>query len=71
MKKYIVERAYEENEEAFNLVNVEDSTDYIMVAADEFKLGETVMEGTFFIEECNYVDDQGTGTGYFAFKVNK
>ena len=54
-----------------NLVNLEDENDIIMAAPDEFEIGEIVNEDNLILKECNYVDEQGTGSGLFAFKVVK
>jgi hypothetical protein len=54
-----------------NLVNIDDENDVIMSAPDEFKIGEIVSEENIILKECNYVDEQGSGTGLFAFKVVK
>lgn len=58
----------ETNPEVMDLVNVDDESDRIMCAPDEFEVGEIVREGEFTLEEANYVDEQCYGTGLFAFK---
>lgn len=74
MKTYRVVQAIFEDGEMFenvlDLVNVDDEEDRIMAAPDEFKVGDLLEENDFFVEECNYVDDQGTGVAPFAFKVH-
>lgn len=57
-----------ENDEAIDLVNIKDENDVIMAAPDNFKIGEILTEDQIEIKECNYVDEQGTGTALFAFK---
>ena len=56
------------NPEVMNLVNVDDERDSISAAPYEFEEGEVVTEDDIYLEECNYVDEQGTGTMEFAFK---
>ena len=72
MKTYHVELVVfedgETNPEVMNLVNVNDTTDVIMVAPDEFKVGEIVTENNFYLEEVMMVDEQYYGKGTFAFK---
>jgi hypothetical protein len=72
MKNYKVElvvfESGETNPEVMNLVNVNDTTDVIMVAPDEFKVGEIVTENNFYLEEVMMVDEQYYGKGTFAFK---
>ena len=58
----------ETNPEVIDLVNVDDESDRIMCAPDDFEVGEIVREGEFTLEEANYVDEQCYGTGLFAFK---
>ena len=58
----------ETNPEVMDLVNVDDESDRIMCAPDEFEVGEIVRDGEFTLEEANYVDEQCYGTGLFAFK---
>jgi hypothetical protein len=76
MKTYKVERVYDEEGEpvqdmasdVVNLVNIEDDTDIIWCAPDEFKIGSLVTEDDFTAKKCNYVDDVGVGSAEFAFK---
>lgn len=72
MKKYIVELVEfengETNPEVCDLVNVDDSSDRIMAAPDEFMVGEIVNEDEFEIRQNSMVDEQTYGTGDFAFK---
>lgn len=67
MKQYKV-TSINENLEVMDLVNIEDTSDRIMCAPDEFNLGETINENEFYIDRCNYVDDHTFGSGDFAFK---
>ena len=57
------------NPEVMNLVNVNDDRDYIPCAQDEFTVGELVDEDEFEMFEANYVDEQGVGTTWFAYKI--
>jgi len=54
-----------------NLVSLNDPTDIIWAATDEFVVGEKVNDTEFYTKRCNYVDDQGMGTALFAFKVKQ
>jgi len=58
----------ETNPEVMDLVNVNDSTDRIMAAPDEFEVGEIVSENDFYLDEAMMVDEQSYGKGIFAFK---
>lgn len=58
-----------ENDEAIDLVNINDENDVIMAAPDNFQVGEILTEDQIEVKECNYVDEQGTGTAPFAFKI--
>lgn len=70
MKQYQV-ISVNENPEVMDLVNINDSSDRIMCAPDEFKLDEIINEEDFYIERCNYVDDHNFNSGDFAFrKIN-
>ena len=74
MKTYkaIKPKHLSENDEAIDLVNIKDENDVIMAAPDNFKIGEILTEDQIEVKECNYVDEQGTGTALFAFKkLNK
>ena len=51
-----------------DLINVDDETDIIPGAPDEFVDGEIVGEDEIILKENNFVDDQGVGTMMFAFK---
>jgi hypothetical protein len=65
MKTY---KALKIEDDVMDLVNIEDDTDTIMAAPDDFENGEVVTEEQIILKECNYVDEQGVGTGMFAFK---
>lgn len=56
------------NDTAMDLVNIEDDTDRIMCADDEFTEGELVTEEQFVTRVCAYVYDDGVGNAPFAFK---
>jgi len=58
----------ETNPEVMDLVNVNDSTDRIMAAPDEFNVGEIVNENDFYLDEAMYVDNQVYDKAWFAFK---
>lgn len=58
------------NPEVMDLINVDDATDKIMAAPDEFTEGEIVTEEQIRIEYCAMVDDQCYGGGDFAFKIS-
>lgn len=63
------ENPHEEiNDTAMDLVNVEDESDKIMCADDEFTEGELVTEDQFHTQVCSYVYDDGVGSAPFAFK---
>lgn len=68
MKTYKVV-ALSTNDEVVDLVNVEDETDIIPAAPFTFKDGDLITEEQFYLKECNYVDDNTTGTMNFAFPV--
>ena len=65
--KVIQDPAVGDNE-ILTLVNVEDNTEQIMAAPDEFTLNEIVGEDEIDIETRQYTDDQGFHTGWFAYK---
>lgn len=56
------------SDDVIDLVNVDDNTDRIWASPDDFTVGEIVTEEQFYIESRSYVDDQGAGSGEFAFK---
>lgn len=56
------------SDDVIDLVNVQDSEDRIWASPDDFTVGETLTEEQFYTETRSYVDDQGTGSGEFAFK---
>ena len=58
---------FEGNAECMDLVNIFTNR-RIMLAPDEFLPQQIVFGFQFTLREANYVDDQGIGTGYFAFK---
>ena len=58
----------ETNPEVLDLVNINDESDRIMAAPDEFQVNEIISENDIILKECNMVDDHGFGTGIFAFK---
>ena len=58
-----------ENDEAIDLVNINDENDVIMAAPNQFEVGEILTEDQIEVKECNYVDEQGTGTAPFAFRI--
>lgn len=58
----------ETNPEVMDLVNINDETDKIMCAPDEFEVGDIVQEKDFYLEEQMMVDDQCYGLGMFAHK---
>lgn len=69
MKQYRVELAFPgQNENAVNLVNVNDPDDVIMGAEDEFFVGDLVFEDQFEMKSHSYVNEQSAGSAYFAFK---
>ena len=70
MKQYKV-ISVNENPEVLDLVNTKSVLDRFMCAPDEFEIGEVINEVDFYVEEANMVDDQGYGTGLFAFKKIK
>ena len=51
-----------------DLININDETDIIPGAPDEFIDGEILTEDEITLKENNFVDDQGVGTMMFAFK---
>jgi hypothetical protein len=75
MKKYkVVLTIFEDGEtnpDARDLVNINDSNDRIMVAPDNFNVGDILTEDEFRTVECNYTDEQGYGVGTFAFELGK
>lgn len=56
------------NDTAMDLVNIEDETDMIMCAEDEFFEGEIVSEDEIVTQNANYVYDDGVATGLFDIK---
>ena len=62
------DNAWDENNEVLTLINIEDNTEKIMAAPDEFTLNEIVGEDEIDIETRQYTDDQGFHTGWFAYK---
>jgi hypothetical protein len=76
MKKYraklVVFEGGEVNEEVMDLVNVEDESDKLMAAPDEFKVGEIVSENEIEMAEASVVDEDGNYNGCvpIAFKIN-
>jgi hypothetical protein len=58
----------EKGTDVADLININDETDRIPGAPDEFVDGEIVTEDNITMEENGYVDDQGVGTMLFAFK---
>jgi hypothetical protein len=69
MKQYKVVQVEPDNDECIDLVNVEDEDDRMMADPDSFKIGETVSEAQIEIHKVKYVDEQGVGTGFMAFRV--
>lgn len=67
MKKYKVVVS-QDNEDLRDLVNINDNTDTIPIAPDNFNAGDIVTEDDFFLEDSNYVDENGAGTMLFAFE---
>ena len=57
------------NDTAMDLVNIEDDTDRIMCADDEFTEGELLTEDQFIVRDCSYVYDEGVGNADFAFRT--
>jgi hypothetical protein len=51
-----------------DLINVDDKSDTIPGAPDEFVDGEIINEDQIVMEDAPYVDDQGVGTMLFAFR---
>jgi hypothetical protein len=51
-----------------DLINVDDETDIIPGAPDEFIDGEILTEDEIVLRENSFVDDEGVGTMMFAFK---
>ena len=62
------DNAWDDNNEVLTLVNIEDNTEKIMAAPDEFTFNEIVGENEIDIETRQYTDDQGFHTGWFAYK---
>ena len=58
----------QEDTDVVDLINVNDETDTIPGAPDDFVDGEIVTEDEIELKENNYVDDQSLGTMLFAFK---
>lgn len=65
MKKYKVVLTHEPD--VYDLVNIEDDTDIIWAAPDEFKKGDIIDEDQFIVKEAQYVDDCTYGVANFAF----
>jgi len=59
---------FEKGTDIVDLVNVNDESDTIPAAPDEFVIGEIINEDEIILRENRYVDDQGVGTMLFAFK---
>ena len=76
MKKYraelVVFEGGETNEEVMDLINVEDESDKLMAAPDEFKVGEIVSDDEIEMREASVVDEDGNYNGctLIAFKIN-
>lgn len=74
MKKYKVELvnfgtdAEPMYSDAVDLVNIEDDTDRIWGAEDEFTIGEILSEDEIYTEMHSYVDDESAGSAPFAFR---
>ena len=51
------DNAWDDNNEVLTLVNIEDNTEKIMAAPDEFILNEIVGEDEIDIETRQYTDD--------------
>jgi hypothetical protein len=66
MKKYVVVVS-KTNSEKVDLVNVEDDSDTIPAAPDEFTEGDIITEEDFYLEKNSYVDDETYGNMLFAF----
>jgi len=66
MEKFKVQIA--SGTDVVDLINVNDESDTIPGAPDEFVDGEIVSEDEIILKENSYVDDQGVGTMLFAFK---
>lgn len=65
MKKYKV--VLRNEPDVYDLVNIEDETDIIWCAPDEFKEGDIVSEDQFIVKKAQYVDDCTYGVADFAF----
>lgn len=59
---------FEKGTDIVDLINVDDESDKIPAAPDEFVIGEIINEDDIILRENRYVDDQGVGTMLFAFK---
>lgn len=70
MKTYRVVKTFIEESQnlSMDLVNINDETDRIMCAENQFLEGEIVNEYDFYLEYDNYVYDDGVGTAPFAYK---
>jgi len=66
MKKFKV--TIVKDTDVVDLININDETDTIPGAPDEFVDGEIVTEDEIVLKKNNYVDEQGVGTMDFAFK---
>ena len=58
----------EKGTDVVDLINVNDETDIIPGAPDEFVDGEILTEDEIILKENSFVDDEGVGTMLFAFK---
>ncbi len=71
MKNYKVDFAdFGNDPEILDLVNILDDNDRIMLAPNEFFIGEEVKETDIYTKECGYTYTEGVTTGKFAFKKN-
>jgi hypothetical protein len=66
MKRFKV--CIEKGTDVVDLININDVTDIIPGAPDEFVDGEFITEDEITMNVCSYVDDQGFGTMMFAFR---
>ena len=58
----------EKGTDVVDLININDETDIIPGAPDEFVDGEILTEDQITLKENSFVDDEGVGTMMFAFK---
>jgi hypothetical protein len=66
MKRFKV--CIEKGTDVVDLININDETDIIPGAPDEFVDGEILTEDEITLKENSFVDDYGVGTMLFAFK---